>query len=141
MEFIILVIIVVIIVLYLDSGKGGKKPTEVKLELPKISIKTAASKVPAKVVASQPAQDSCQQSMHETVLDTQSRGYVPPMNQPDHIANFWKTDTSQYDGQAYGDNQDTFDVYMCTKNNAINQTMADASHMHLASRFLTLSSD
>lgn len=79
-------------------------------------------------------------TLNEAEQDTQTRGSVPPMNQPDHVANFWKSDQSQSSEFYQNNKQDMFDKYMGTKGSAATMNPTQASNMHVTSRFATLRS-
>jgi hypothetical protein len=84
--------------------------------------------------------DRSDSTLNEAEQDTQTRGSVPPMNQPDHVANFWKSDQSQSSEFYQNNKQDMFDKYMGTKGSAAIMNPTQASNMHVTSRFATLRS-
>lgn len=131
MGIIILVVFIIFFVVYLNSG-DKKAHKQMICNKNHIHLKPS--------VRQSLGYKGCVDSVHETEQDTQTRGVVPSMNQPNHIANFWKSDQSQTSDGSDCDKQSTLDFYRCSKNNAVNQDTKDVSNMHLTSRFATLKS-
>ncbi len=74
-------------------------------------------------------------SLREIERDTQSRGFVATANQPDHTANFWKSDVSQSADVDKDDNNDSANLYLCAKISSVGSSTEQSSDTHLISRF------
>lgn len=81
--------------------------------------------------------------LNEIEQTTQSRGYIPYANQPDHVANLWKCDQSHCENLSKDrdEMQDYIaDVYIPSRAKVVNLHIKDASNMHITSRFASTSS-
>lgn len=84
-----------------------------------------------------------QMGLNELEQDTQTRGYVPYANQPDHVGNMWKTDQSQMNTMCNGDSKIysyESDIQTPMRGKMVNMDVGDVSGMHIVSRFGSTSS-
>jgi hypothetical protein len=86
------------------------------------------------------------QGLNDIEQTPQSRGYVPHSNQPDHVSNMWKSDSSQqtptkyqehYLGEYFGNNPAGYKDADITKfaKKVSNVNVSDNSAAHKVSRF------
>lgn len=79
-----------------------------------------------------------QMGLNELEQDTQTRGFVPYANQPDHVGNMWKTDQSQINETCHGPSKIhsyTADIQTPMRGKVVNMGVDDVSNMHVMSRF------
>jgi len=79
-----------------------------------------------------------QMGLNDLEQHTQTRGFVPYANQPDHVGNMWKTDQSQINEVCHGPSKIhsyTADVQTPMRGKVVNMGVNDVSNMHVISRF------
>lgn len=140
MGFIVLILIVVIS-LYLLNNKSTKSTKSTAKSADNNSSCIYKESTPTVDESSNdsmtiPKDDDENEGLYEVSQDTAFRGMAPFVNQPDHTANFWKTDVSQSGGPLNQDLQRNADMYMGSrKQPASNMDLSQASNMHMMSRF------
>lgn len=150
MSIIALVIFFIIILLWTHRPKSSKRRTLKGNDIHS-SISHNGTHYPSNVqdflCEESPAfcQDNAQKGLNELEQTTQSRGYIPHANQPNHVANMWKCDQSQkaariYDGTGREVGTIESDDHVIVRGKTVNLCVGDASEMHLTSRFSSTSS-
>ena len=76
--------------------------------------------------------------LNELEQDTQTKGFVPYANQPNHVDNMWKSDQSQGTEAYSGANEISLyesDIQTPMRAKMVNMDIDDTSNMHIMSRF------
>lgn len=144
MTSVAILIFFIIFIIFVSASHNSRKQKKMQPKrAPRIHISKCKHTEDPHHVHSDLHVDAPVMGLNELEQDTQTRGYVPYANQPDHVGNLWKSDQSQINESCHGPSQIhsyQADIQTPMREKVVNLGVNGVSDMHIMSRFGCISS-